>query len=153
MDIGVPTELKRNLKKGLGMATRLVLTVSLMSTGAPFARAGKLAQVKTHAQSGEGDSEAKKPGSNIEPKDDKSDAKASEERVVQEGISVEFSIDSVTPRDSKSILENADVSVRFNIKDTATGSPVRGAHPAAWMDIKQGSGQTDAAAGADCQIS
>jgi hypothetical protein len=56
-------------------------------------------------------------------------------RSVQEGVAVKMTIDHATPAAERQPLRGGeDVLVRFEITDEATGSPMRGAKPAAWMD-------------------
>jgi len=65
-----------------------------------------------------------------------SDTSLNGERAVSQGISVEFSLRRLAQRlvESHVLLENEDVEWRFRITDTATGTPLRGGHPAAWLD-------------------
>jgi YVTN family beta-propeller protein len=60
------------------------------------------------------------------------------EKFIQEGISVEFSIRSLTRRADKDsgVREGEDAEVQFTIKDSTSGNPVRGLHPAAWMETR-----------------
>ncbi|HYL79347.1 MAG TPA: cytochrome D1 domain-containing protein [Candidatus Acidoferrum sp.] len=58
-------------------------------------------------------------------------------RVVHEGVAVEA---SVLPagggqQGSGRLLEGEDARVRFAITDAATGTPMAGLHPSAWMDL------------------
>lgn len=56
-------------------------------------------------------------------------------RSVQEGVAVKMTIDLARPAAAPRPLRGGDdVVVRFEITDEATGSPMRGAKPAAWMD-------------------
>lgn len=59
------------------------------------------------------------------------------QRLVQEGIAVEMSIEPVdTDAAARGALrEGDDVIFRFTITDTATGTPLSGIYPAAWMDL------------------
>jgi YVTN family beta-propeller protein len=54
---------------------------------------------------------------------------------IQEGISVELSMETLQADKNANgnFCEGDDVLFRFRITDTATGSPVTGANPAAWM--------------------
>src|SRR5262249_32706457 len=56
-----------------------------------------------------------------------------------EGISVEFSLRPVGGQNAgpSDLVENRDVEFKFRITDTTTESPLKGAHPAAWMDVCQ----------------
>lgn len=56
-------------------------------------------------------------------------------RVVEEGIAVEFATDgTATPGQTRS---GDDVRFRFRVSDTASGSPLQGLKPAAWLDLRQ----------------
>lgn len=56
------------------------------------------------------------------------------EKIVQEGIAVEFSITPVTREEVPSeLMAGEDVTVRFKITDTTTSTPVTTLEPAAWM--------------------
>ncbi|MEO5928628.1 MAG: cytochrome D1 domain-containing protein [Candidatus Kapaibacterium sp.] len=55
--------------------------------------------------------------------------------VVDQGIRVVLSIDHIDPGKPAGLFrEGDDVRFRFTISDTASGKPVQGASPAAWMD-------------------
>ncbi|WP_234413602.1 YncE family protein [Ideonella sp. A 288] len=57
------------------------------------------------------------------------------ERLVQKGVSIEYSLTpSGTPR---TLTEGDFAEVRFRITDEATGQPVRTSTPGAWMDMAQ----------------
>lgn len=47
------------------------------------------------------------------------------------GVHLDLKVEAV---DGKGIREGADVAVRFRISDEATGTPLPGLYPAAWMD-------------------
>lgn len=57
------------------------------------------------------------------------------ERFVDQGLSIEVTIDPVTPRDpARPDLREGDEAVfRFRVTDAATGTPVSGIYPAGWM--------------------
>ncbi|HXO21471.1 MAG TPA: YncE family protein [Thermoanaerobaculia bacterium] len=55
-------------------------------------------------------------------------------RAVRQGIAVDLEIQPVDPRRQGALREGEDVVVRFRISDTASGTPLAGASPAAWMD-------------------
>lgn len=70
----------------------------------------------------------------------------SSNRIVQEGIAIEFAIE---PRNSGAthstdLIGGETANVRFKITDTASNSPVTGLRPAAWLDYRE-SGQPTAA--------
>ena len=62
------------------------------------------------------------------------------QRFVHEGIAVEFSIDPILEAEAepKALIEGKGATVRFKITDTATGSPMTGLYPLAWMDVRRG---------------
>jgi len=59
-------------------------------------------------------------------------------KVVKGGISVEMMIDPVRndSQASGEIMEGEDIAIGFKIVDTATGVPMPGLRPAAWIDTK-----------------
>ena len=68
-------------------------------------------------------------------------ARLEHRRVVHEGIAVDFAIEPVLPRPDAAVLrEEEDVSVRFTITDTTTGTPLTGVYPSAWMDLRAAEG-------------
>ncbi len=64
------------------------------------------------------------------------------QRFVHEGIEVEFNIGPLLAgkEDLAELLADNTALVSFKITDTATGSPVTGLHPSAWMDLQKGGG-------------
>jgi DNA-binding beta-propeller fold protein YncE len=60
------------------------------------------------------------------------------EGIIRDGLSVKFSMRPLGGQTMRAgnLLENEDVECRFDISDAATGTPLKGAHPAAWMDLK-----------------
>lgn len=61
-------------------------------------------------------------------------------RLVKDGLVVDFSIDrnGVPASDRAPLMEGDFAEVRFKLTDAATGEPLRGQKPAAWMDIGGG---------------
>ncbi|MEM7349907.1 MAG: YncE family protein [Acidobacteriota bacterium] len=55
--------------------------------------------------------------------------------IVQEGISVRLEMEHVAPDAGPGLREEDDILFRFTIEDTATGLPLSGLFPAAWMDL------------------
>ncbi len=53
-------------------------------------------------------------------------------KVTDQGISVDFSVEAAAP--AAQLREGDPVLFRFNLADSASGSPILGAHPAAWLD-------------------
>ena len=58
-----------------------------------------------------------------------------EQRIVKDGVAVRFSARPVA--EGQPLQEGGVAEVRFEITDEATGRPVRGAVPAAWMDLAE----------------
>ena len=56
------------------------------------------------------------------------------QRVVKEGIAVDFQIRPLDPSQAGALVEGQDASVQFKITDTATGNAVAGLHPSVWID-------------------
>ncbi len=56
-------------------------------------------------------------------------------RIVKNGIRVDFRIESVEKR--KALMAGDLAEVRFSITEESTGKPLRGADPGAWMDMSQ----------------
>jgi hypothetical protein len=52
---------------------------------------------------------------------------------VQEGISVKLAVESLSG-EAPALQEGSHVRVRFTITDTASGAPLSGLYPAAWLD-------------------
>jgi YVTN family beta-propeller protein len=67
------------------------------------------------------------------------------QRIVQEGIAVETSITPLAgeQKEGANLLEGEDALVRFRITDAATGTPMAGLHPSAWMDARTGDSAAD----------
>jgi len=56
--------------------------------------------------------------------------------LIQDGVSVEISLDPLQRQlPPGHLIAGADVSFQIAIRDVATKSPIRGLHPAAWMDL------------------
>lgn len=56
------------------------------------------------------------------------------QRVVKEGIAVDFQIRPLDASPAGALVEGQDAAVQFKITDTATGSAVSGLHPSVWID-------------------
>ena len=61
-------------------------------------------------------------------------------RLVQEGIAIEFSIEArdEDAKRSADLIGGENAIVRFKISDTSSGTPVTGLRPAAWLDYREG---------------
>jgi YVTN family beta-propeller protein len=66
-------------------------------------------------------------------------ATASPQRVVHQGIAVDLNVEPVTSRKKGSAEPRAgdEVTIQFTITYTATGTPLTGIHPVAWMDLQR----------------
>jgi YVTN family beta-propeller protein len=60
---------------------------------------------------------------------------ASPERVVEEGIAVEFATEGTASHGQA--RSGDDVRFRFRVSDTASGGPLQGLKPAAWLDLRR----------------
>ncbi len=71
---------------------------------------------------------------------DKPAQKPGPQKLVTQGIEVEFNIEPVKPSaDGKAqLMEDQDAVVRVVVKDTATGSPLAGVRPSLWMSQRNG---------------
>jgi hypothetical protein len=68
------------------------------------------------------------------------------DRVVREGIVVEFSYAPVEKKEAGGkVLEGEFAEARFKVTDEATGKPVRALRPGAWMDISKPLGKDEKA--------
>ncbi len=66
------------------------------------------------------------------------------QRVVKEGIAVDFQIRPLGASQPGALVEGQDASVQFKITDTATGSAVSGLHPSVWIDGRDNDAAPDA---------
>ncbi|HLG17808.1 MAG TPA: cytochrome D1 domain-containing protein [Blastocatellia bacterium] len=72
--------------------------------------------------------------------------KIAPQRVVKEGVAIEFSIEPLNA--GRELMDGEDAVVRFKINDTATNNPLTGVRPAAWIDHK---GKTPPSGDKDCR--
>jgi DNA-binding beta-propeller fold protein YncE len=70
----------------------------------------------------------------------KPSAPSGPQKVVTQGLEVEFTIEPVKPADAgeAGLLEDQDARVRVRVTDTATHSPLVGVRPSIWMSQRQG---------------
>jgi hypothetical protein len=54
-------------------------------------------------------------------------------RIVEEGIAVEFATEGTVSQGQA--RSGDDVRFRFRVSDTASGNPLQGLKPAAWLDL------------------
>jgi len=67
------------------------------------------------------------------------------QKIVKDGVEVEFTIEPVAPSGASAELMAAqDAVVRFRVRDTATGTPLSGVKPSAWINRRTGPAPPDA---------
>ncbi len=59
------------------------------------------------------------------------------QKIVREGIAVEFTIESSGSTHAGELLEGNDATVRFKITENNTSQPISRLHPSAWIDLKK----------------
>src|SRR5713101_9672413 len=59
------------------------------------------------------------------------------QKIVREGIAVEFTIESSGCGAARELLEVNDATERFKITENNTGQPISRLHPSAWIDLKK----------------
>ncbi|MBA3438565.1 MAG: hypothetical protein H0T92_01685, partial [Pyrinomonadaceae bacterium] len=60
------------------------------------------------------------------------------QKIVKEGIQVEFTINGITnEKKATELMEGEDARVQFKVSDTATSSPVTGLNLSAWISLRQ----------------
>ncbi|MCA1635213.1 MAG: YncE family protein [Acidobacteria bacterium] len=60
------------------------------------------------------------------------------QKVIREGVEVEFTIEPVASSDMSRLTAGEDALVRFRVTDTATKNPVTGVKPSAWINQNTG---------------
>jgi len=65
---------------------------------------------------------------------------AGPQKIVAQGVEIEFTIDPAGERKegAANLMEDQDARVRFQIKDTTTGTPLTGVRPSAWLSRRGG---------------
>ena len=128
------------LKALRGLACNLIILSSLVLSMEP--QAGMLTQVRETSAATAGsyaktDRTSKASTSQDSPSSDRS--KASDRKVVYQGIAVELNVKPVASREKETgeIREGDDVTFQFMISYPATNAPLTGARPAAWMDLQR----------------
>jgi len=125
----------------------LLLMLALIIVGAvpqaPGAGSGQQASTKSETgQKKDAPESAKKPdaakSSTNAPTTAEGAATRSPQKIVQQGIATEFTIEPGSSRARKDtdLLEGEDYVVRFKISDNRTGAPLTGLKPSAWMDLR-----------------
>ncbi|HVF57404.1 MAG TPA: cytochrome D1 domain-containing protein [Pyrinomonadaceae bacterium] len=107
--------------------------------------------VPAHAQDGKAAADAKKPATTTTaatttpaPTAATPGVKPGPQKMVKEGIEVEFTIEPVAS-DAKApgVMAARDATVRFRVSDTATKTPLSGVRPSAWLTQREGTTATD----------
>lgn len=145
-----PPRLHGAKKSFLGGVGRLSISVAFLSMLALIA--GSL----PGAQSSANDTPQTKQSTDSQTQPaagEKSQAAASKrdpQRLLHEGIAVDFSVEPVSVQGVKApgLVEGDDVVVRFKITDSRTGTPLTNLHPSAWMDLRAPGKTTE---GKDCR--
>ena len=131
----------------LSISVALLLMLALIVVGrvpqAPGDGSGQ--QTSTRSETGQkkdAPQSAKKPDAGKSNTDARTTApvaaKRGPQKIVQQGIATEFTIEPVSGRAQKEaeLLEGEDYVVRFKIADNRTGAALTGLHPSAWMDLR-----------------
>ncbi|MDT7778634.1 MAG: hypothetical protein QOC99_1146 [Acidobacteriota bacterium] len=66
---------------------------------------------------------------------------AQAQKIVREGVEVEFTIEPVAATDNQpaaNLMEEQDVLVRFRVTDTTTRTPLAGVRPSVWLSRRVG---------------
>jgi YVTN family beta-propeller protein len=66
------------------------------------------------------------------------------QKLVREGVEIEFTVEPVAQGTGAELTAGQDAVVRFRVRDTATGTPLSGVRPAAWVS-RRGGAAPDAA--------
>lgn len=99
---------------------------------------GLLLLLVTLAMPGMADDKPKKDGE-IPPDAAVKASTGEAKRIVREGIAIEFAVEPVAQAENgqAGLMEGKDAHVRFTLTDAATGAPLKGLYPAAWMDPRK----------------
>jgi YVTN family beta-propeller protein len=67
------------------------------------------------------------------------------QKIVREGVEIEFTVEPVaTAGGASEVMAGRDAVVRFRVRDTATGTPLSGVKPAAWVSKRSTAAAPDA---------
>lgn len=69
---------------------------------------------------------------------------AQAQKVVQQGIAVEFTVDPSAKNGTK-VRAGEDADIKFKVTDTTTGTPVKGLNLSAWLSLREGEKAADSA--------
>ncbi len=68
---------------------------------------------------------------------------AQKQKLVEQGIAIEFTADS--PRPNTKVAAGEDVNIQFKVTDTTSGTPVKGLNLSAWLSLRGTEETTDVA--------
>src|SRR6185369_4846262 len=75
---------------------------------------------------------AQPPIPKLEPANSLSKVPTRSQKVVQQGIAIEFTVDP-SAKDVTKIRAGEDTNIKFKVTDTTTGTPVKGLNLSAWL--------------------
>jgi hypothetical protein len=85
----------------------------------------------------------------VQGQDTSDDVTADSNRMVREGIAIQFEMEPVAPDTGKRPFREGDiVRFRFRVNDTNSGAPLSGLYPAAWLDLHS---ETEQAESGSCK--
>lgn len=68
---------------------------------------------------------------------------AQEQKLVEQGIAIEFAVDPLIA--GKKVRAGEDANIKFKVTDTNSGTPVKGLNLSAWLSLRAGENPADAA--------
>jgi YVTN family beta-propeller protein len=126
-------------KTGNGQTVRtllkLAIVFSLLATAFPLGRAQD--RRDSTARNDAGNVQAIKPAQ-TKPSTEVRGQTPRSQRIVREGIVVDFAIESRGGGRETELVEGAEALVRFTITDGNTGQRLSNLHPSAWIDLRKG---------------
>ncbi|HEY7914885.1 MAG TPA: YncE family protein [Blastocatellia bacterium] len=127
MKTGLSTHRGKNPIGNEGNARQILVAVIIFALLIPMA-----SRARAQEKSGEADAKVSTKPAVV------SKVKNEPQKLVHEGIEVEFSITPVEPNkdDPAELMEGTDAVARFKIRDARNGAPVTNLRPAAWMDLR-----------------
>ncbi|HXQ69732.1 MAG TPA: YncE family protein, partial [Pyrinomonadaceae bacterium] len=66
----------------------------------------------------------------------------SSQKLVEQGIAIEFAVDS--PNANAKVRAGEDANIKFKVTDTTTGTPIKGLNLSAWLSLRAGDKPVDA---------
>lgn len=67
---------------------------------------------------------------------------AQSQKLVEQGIAIEFAVDS--PKANAKVRAGEDANIKFKVTDTTTGTPIKGLNLSAWVSLRAGDKPVDA---------